>query len=137
MDKDQIGRAIGIVKHTLSITNVHEDKVQITVNVDFRTASDVDIKTWLTSNRVIAGQRPWRSLSKDELEALNDQTFIAQNIGQKVKSREEQLVTLENGFISAGVDAAKAKLLAMTAMDNPELLEIKQAPSINNFNNNE
>lgn len=131
MDKDILGKAIGIVKHTLSITNNHDDKVQITISVDFKTASDIDIKTWLTSNRVIAGQRPWRALSKDELTALNDTTFIAQNIGQKVKSREEQLTSLENGFISAGVNAAKAELLAMTALDNPELLEIKQAPTDN------
>ena len=96
--EDKIGQLIGVVDHTFSITNSHDDKVQVAVKVDFSTASDADIKTWLTSNRIIAGQRPWRSLSKDALTKLNGSTFIAQNIGQKVKSYEETKAEAINAF---------------------------------------
>ena len=84
-----IGKMIGAVKHTFSVTNDREEKAQLTISIDFKTASDEDIKGWLVSNRIIAGQRPWRKLSKAELTKLDGTTFIAQNIGQKVKSAEE------------------------------------------------
>ena len=87
--KPTIGQLLGIASHTFSITNDRDDKVQLTVNVDFRTASDTDCRIWEVSNRIIAGQRPWRSLTKAELEKMNGSTFIAQNIGKKVKPYEE------------------------------------------------
>jgi hypothetical protein len=106
-----LGRAIGKVSHSFNITNSNDEKVSLTVAVDFSTASDQDIKSWLVSNRIIAGQRPWRALSKVELEALNGKTFIAQNIGQKVKSREEQIQALQ----AAGLP----RKLAEFSVDNP------------------
>lgn len=84
-----IGKVVGTVKHTFSITNDRDEKVQLTVSINFDTAKDEDIKGWLVSNRIIAGQRPWRKLSKAELLKLDGTVFIAQNIGQKVKSAEE------------------------------------------------
>jgi len=107
-----IGKNIGIVEHTFSITNDATDKVQLRVKIDFSTASDVDIKSWLVSNRVIAGQRSWRALSKTELEDLQDQTFVAQHIGRKVKSREERIQEL--------VTAGLPRKLAEFSIDNPE-----------------
>lgn len=97
---NEIGKIIGKVVHTLSITNDQEDKVQITVGIDFSNSSDTDIKSWLISNRVIAGQRPWRSLPKAELEKLNNKTFAASTIGQKVKSFEEVKKGAESAFDS-------------------------------------
>ena len=84
-----IGQSIGVLSHTFSITNDAGDKVQVSIKLDCSTATDDDVRGWITSNRIIAGQRPWRSLSKAELEELRDVTFIAQNIGQKVKSKEQ------------------------------------------------
>ena len=110
--ENTIGATIGIVKHTFSIKNDAGDKVQLTIEVDFNTASDTDIKAWLVSNRVIAGQRPLRTLSKEELENLNHTTFIAQDIGRKVKSREEQIQTL----VSAGL----SEKLARFKLDSPD-----------------
>ena len=107
-----IGQAIGVVEHSFNITNDAKEKVQLRVKIDFTTASDNDIKGWLTSNRVIAGQRPWRSLSKEELQELDGQTFIAQSIGQKVKSREEKVQAL--------VNAGLPRELAEFSVDNPE-----------------
>lgn len=120
-----IGTNIGIVQHTLSITNDRDEKAQITIKVDFSTATDNDIKSWLVSNRVIAGQRPWRKLSLVELKELNGQTFIAQDIGKKVKSRQEQIDQFKTAFVSAGIPLDKALELAMAAVDNPQLLNVK------------
>ena len=106
-----IGQTIGIISHTFSITNDHDDKVQLSVRLDCRTASDDEIKGWITSNRIIAGQRPWRSLSKDELLELNGTTFIAQNIGQKVKSKEQI------------VQEGKAAIAQMSKEDQKAFLE--------------
>jgi hypothetical protein len=111
MEKNIIGQAIGVVEHTFSITNDNKDKVQLTVKIDFSTASDIDIKSWLVSNRVIAGQRSWRALSKVELEDLQGQTFVAQHIGRKVKSREERIQEL--------VTAGLPRKLAEFSIDNP------------------
>jgi hypothetical protein len=106
-----IGKAIGIVEHSFNITNDAKDKVQLRVKIDFSTASDADIKSWLVSNRVIAGQRSWRALSKVELEDLQGQTFVAQHIGRKVKSREERIQEL--------VTAGLPRKLAEFSIDNP------------------
>ena len=110
--ENTIGATIGTVKHTFSVKNDAGDKVQLTIKVDFNTASDTDIKAWLVSNRVIAGQRPLRTLSKEELKNLNHTTFIAQDIGKKVKSREEQVQEL--------VNAGLPKYLAEFKLNNPE-----------------
>jgi hypothetical protein len=95
---DTIGSRIGVVGHTLSITNVKDEKVQLNIKIDYSTATDTDIKSWLNSNRVIAGQRPWRSLTADELKAMDGMTFNATTIGQKVKSLRESTSALLNQF---------------------------------------
>lgn len=122
-----IGQLVGVIDHTFNITNDKDEKVQVAVKIDFRTASNSDIKTWLTSNRIIAGQRPWRALSAAELKALNDTTFIAQNIGQKVRSRAEQVNDLKSTFMKSGIEEKKAEQLAITAIDNPDLLTVKES----------
>ena len=106
-----IGQTLGIISHTFSITNDAGDKVQLTAKLDCRTATDNDIKGWITSNRIIAGQRPWRSLSKNELLELNNTTFVAQNIGQKVKSKEQI------------VQEGKAAIAQMSKEDQKAFLE--------------
>lgn len=119
-NNQSLGEMIGSVSHTFSITNDAKDKVRLTIEVDFSTASDVDIKGWLVSNRVIAGQRPWRKLSKEGLKDLDGEVFVAQSIGQKVKSRTEKAQDL----INAGIP----KDLAGFAVDNPaKFKEIMEA----------
>lgn len=109
---NQIGSIIGKVRHSFSITNDAKEKVNLSIIVDFTSTSDTDIMSWLCSNRVIAGQRPWRSLSLDELYDLDDTTFIAQRIGQKVKSRSEKVAELESLGLPSKV--------AITAVDDPK-----------------
>ena len=121
---NMLGSRIGVVGHSFSITNDQGDKVQLSIKIDFSTSSDQDIKTWLVSNRIISGQRPWRALSKDELVKLNDTTFMADSIGQKIKSLQETTTALLNqfngktrdeiieSFTAVGVPLEKAKLLA-------------------------
>ena len=118
-----IGQSIGIVDHSFSITNDHGDKVTVSAKVDFSTATDQDIKGWVISNRIIAGQRPWRALSKSELEGLKDQTFLAQNIGRKVKSEEEVMAELE-AMAKTNPDRAKEllmKIVALSAEDDKDV----------------
>jgi hypothetical protein len=112
---NQLGQIIGKVRHNGSTTNDNKEKVQLSIIIDFSTASDSDIISWLCSNRFIAGQRPWRSLSAQELEALNGQTFRASSIGQKVKSRQEKVDELT----SLGLPSN----LAQASVDDPEKYE--------------
>jgi hypothetical protein len=112
MEKNTIGKAIGIVSKTLKISQYKGGpSAQVTVKIDFSTATDENVRQWLASDRVIAGQRAWRSLSIEEIKALDGQTFAAQNIGRKVKSREERIQELE----AAGLP----RKLAEFSIDNP------------------
>ena len=113
LTKQTIGQMIGVVPHSFKITNDAGDVVEkIEIKIDFSTCMDSDIKAWVCSNRVIAGQRPWRALSKEELEGLKGETFMANDIGKKVKSREERVAE----HMSAGLP----RKLAQFAVDNPE-----------------
>lgn len=111
--ENRLGKMIGMVKTTCKTTiSGGGASVTNTIFVDFSTASDSDIKGWLASNRVIAGQRPWKGMEEEELKALDGQTFVAQNIGTKVKSRKEQIQAL----VAAGLPEE----LAVFSIDNPE-----------------
>ena len=119
-----LGQRIGEVSKACKVTNAKGEAVTINVNIDFSASTDTDIRSWLASDRIIAGQRPWRALSKSELEALDGQTFSANTIGTKVKSREEQIASLIVTFTNAGLTHAKALELAEAAMNNPESLTV-------------
>ena len=106
-----LGQVIGKIKHTGSVKNDNGDKYQMTVTIDFTTASDIDVRSWLCANRFIAGQRPWRALSLDELRELDGQTFVATEIGRKVKSRTERIA----GYTSMGLPES----MAIIAVDQP------------------
>ena len=67
---NQIGSIIGKVRHSFSITNDNKEKVNLSIIVDFTSTPDSDITNWLCSNRVIAGQRPWRSLVRSRTEPM-------------------------------------------------------------------
>ncbi len=106
-----LGQQIKTKHHTFSIKNDAGEKVQLSVWIDFTTATDLDITGWLISNRIIAGQRPWRALSMDELKALDGVTILATEIGRKVKSRAEKIAT----YTSMGLTDA----FAIMAVDQP------------------
>ena len=107
-----IGQIIGVVKHNLDITLDSGAKTNARIDVDFTSASDTDIKSWLCSNRVISGQRAWRKMSLNEFHDIVDrQTFAASSIGQKVKTRAEKVAV----YTSMGLPANLAEL----AVDNP------------------
>jgi hypothetical protein len=122
--KKTIGMRVGIVAKTCKVTNEEGDAVTITVNVDFSTATDTDIKNWLTADRIIAGQRPWRKLSRDEIIDMNGQTFNAASIGMKVRSKAEQRQDMINVFVASGVPIEQATALAEAAINNPASLKI-------------
>lgn len=106
-----LGQIIGKVRHTFSITNDAGDKVQLAIWIDYSTATNTDVIGWVVSNRVIAGQRPWRALSKGELEALDNTTIMATEIGRKVKSRAEKIAT----YMATGL----TEDFAIMALDEP------------------
>jgi len=92
MDNEiKIGELIGKVVDNFSITNDEGDKVQLKITFDYSTASNVDIVSWLNGNRRIAGQRPWRAMSKGELEELNGTTILATEAGKKIKTKAEKV----------------------------------------------
>jgi len=109
---EKLGVMIGVVKTTCKTTIPGGASITNTIRIDFSTSSDSDIKNWLASNRVIAGQRPWKGLSEEELSELDGKTFVAQSIGTKVKTRAEQIQAL----VSAGLPEELAKF----SIDNPE-----------------
>lgn len=107
-----LGQLIGKVVQNFSIKGDAGWSTQGSITIDFTTCTDAEIKSWLASNRVIAGQRPWRSLSSAEFsETINGKVFLAQNIGQKVKSRSEQVAVYTN----MGLPTALAEM----AVDDP------------------
>ena len=110
-----LGQQIGRVGHVFSVTNDAGEKIQLDIVIDFSLASNADIKGWLASNRVIAGQRPWRALSAKEIKALNYEVFLANDVGKKIKSREERMAI----YTTAGFPED----LAALAVDRPDLLQ--------------
>ena len=106
-----LGQTIGTIKHTFSNTNDAGEKCQLTVGINFAGASDIDIKAWLCSNRVIAFARPLSKLTLDEMSEMDGKTLDANSIGQKVKSRSEQLQALT----AIGIP----EKLAVVALDDP------------------
>ena len=112
MDNVTLGQTIGVVKHNLDITLDNGTKANAQVHIDFTNVTDTDIKSWLSSNRVISGQRAWRKMSLDEFtNDVDGQTFQAGTIGQKVKTRAEKLAV----YTSMGLPPD----LANIAVDDP------------------
>ena len=110
---NEIGMLIGKVSHAFNITpHGTKEKTSLSVTIDFTTASDTDIKSWLASDRTIAMQRPMRSLSSDEILVNYDgQTILATDVGKSIKSRAERIAELVN----VGLPEDVAEL----AIDNP------------------
>jgi len=88
-----LGQIIGKVEHAFSIKNDAKEQVQLKITLDFSTATDSQVKSWLSSNRTIAGQRVWRAMSATEIKKLDGTTFDAASIGRKVQSDEEKFRT--------------------------------------------
>ena len=88
---NEIGRLIGKAVDNFSITNDNGDKVQLKVDFDYTTSSDIEITSWLNGNRRIALQRPARAMSRDELEGMNNTVIIAVDAGKKVKTKAERI----------------------------------------------
>jgi len=101
-----LGQTIGIVKHSCSITNNSNEKTSITIGIDFTNSSDSDIRSWLVGNRIIAFQRPTRSLSLDEIQALDGTTIAASDAGVKIKSRSEKIASYVNAGIPENIASA-------------------------------
>lgn len=109
---NEIGKAIGKVTHSFGITGDTGWKSKATIEIDFSGVSDADIKSWLASNRIIAGQRVWRAMDLEEFESsVNGQVHTASDIGKKVKTKAEKVSAL----MAIGLPEDLAKL----AVDNP------------------
>ena len=118
---NSLGQMIGIIRDSFSITNNRGNTTSITINWDFSTSTDNDIKSWLAGNRRIAFQRPSRALSIDEINALDGSTVMASNAGKKTMSRSERI----DNLVNAGIPLKLAEI----AVDNPSLLETINVPS--------
>ena len=88
---NEIGRLIGRAVDNFSITNDNGDKVQLKIEFDYTTSSDIEIISWLNGNRRIALQRPARAMSEDELRSINNTVIIATDAGKKVKTKAERI----------------------------------------------
>lgn len=119
MEEQTLGQRIGVVSHTLSVTNTKDENVTITIKVDYSTASNVEIISWLNSNRGIAFQRPTRLLSKDEISNLSGNMFNAVTIGSKAKSVAEITTNMLNVY------AGKSKVEVIEMLMKSGLNEIK------------
>ena len=93
MENKSIGALIGKVKHTCSTKNDAGDRVQTTITIDFTNCSDTELRSWLVSNRVIAGQRVWRTYTKEKIEKdVDGSTIDAQIIGRKDAKTPDEIV---------------------------------------------
>jgi hypothetical protein len=122
---DIIGKTIGVVDWTFNVTNDNDVEVKnVKVKIDFRSCPDTDITSWLCANRAIALQRPLRKLKADSIRELSGNIIIrAENAGQKIVSRNEQITEAKKTFLAAGIDDAQATEYATKLVDNPELAE--------------
>ena len=123
---NELGMLVGVITDNFAVKNDAGDTVQLHVKYDFSTASDEDIKSWLCGNRRIAMQRPLRKLSAEEITNLNGVTILAQDAGKKVKSKEDQIQEFVNAFVGQGIDPEMARKLATAAVENPQLLTMKE-----------
>jgi len=108
-----LGAAIGLVQHTFKTTLADgETSVTVKLGFDFTSATDADIKSWLVSNRIIAFQRPARLLTASELGALDGQTIIATNAGQKIQSKHAKITSAIATLRALGETSAADELEA-------------------------
>ena len=119
MEHKTLGQMLGVIRHAHSVTNDAGDKVSMTINIDCNSATDNEVKSWVASNRIIAAQRSWRALDKTELTELDNRTFIANQIGRKVKSRAEQIAV----YVNMGLTTALAEI----AVDDPTRFQTAMA----------
>ena len=115
--KQTLGQLIGILTDNFSITSDDKTAIKLAMRLkyDFTMASDDQIKQWLCADRRIAFSRPNRSLSRDELVALNDTVIQAGSAGCKTKSRNEHIEMIMN---TLGCSRAQAEY----ALDNVDML---------------
>lgn len=106
-----LGKAIGITVDNFSVTNNAGVSTKIRVNIDYSSVSDTDIRSWLNGNRRISLQRVLRSMTTAEIDALDGTTFMAETIGQKVKSDEQVKAEYMARFNTAS-DSDKARMIA-------------------------
>ena len=106
-----LGKAIGITVDNFSVTNNAGVSTKIRVNIDYSGVSDTDIRSWLNGNRRIPLQRVLRSMTSAEIDALDGTTFMAETIGQKVKSDEQVKAEYMARFNTAS-DSDKARMIA-------------------------
>ena len=120
-----LGQSIGIIRDSFSITNNRGNTTSITIQWDFSTSTDNDIKSWLAGNRRIAFQRPSRALSIDEINELDGSTVMASNAGKKTMSRSERIENM------MAMNPSMTVKMAEYALDNPtkwaEMMELVMA----------
>lgn len=109
---NELGKMIGKVVHSCSTKGDLGWKRTTSITIDFSLVPDSEITSWLCSNRVIAGQRAWRSMAEDEfMNNVHESTIPALEIGKKVKTRQERI----DALTAIGLPDD----LAAMAVDNP------------------
>lgn len=105
-----LGKSIGLVFHTFKTTLDNGDSATVKIGFDFTSASDLEIQSWLVSNRVIAFQRPARMLTASELKALDGSTIVATSAGQKIQSKHAKITSAIATLRALGETAAADEL---------------------------
>lgn len=102
---------------TRDVTNHNGETISVTFTVDFSTASEEEKAKWALSNRVIAAQKAWRPLSRDDIVAnVHGKTFDARFIGRSIQTREKRI---EQTMATMGV----SRKIARYIVDSPDKLE--------------
>ena len=92
--ENTIGKLIGKIVDTFSVTNTNGVPVTLRVTWDCSSASDNDIRSWIAGNRRIAFARPARSLSATELQKCDNTVVMAIDAGKKPINDETVIAAL-------------------------------------------
>ena len=94
MENNTIGKLIGKIVDTFSVTNTNGAPVTLRVTWDCSSASDNDIRSWIAGNRRIAFARPARALSATELQKCDNTVVMAVDAGKKPVNDETVIAAL-------------------------------------------
>ncbi len=117
-----LGKTIGVISHSLKITNSVKDIVTIGVEFDYSTMDDQAIKNLIVRSTTIDFQRPTRLLSASEIKSLNGTVVIAQNAGRKVQSASE--IKAQTVALLAGMSKNDRLTYLQEMMDKLDIDEV-------------
>lgn len=120
----ELGQLIGKQTKSFGIKNDAKESVNLTVTFDFSTTPNHEVIDLILAKTVVKFQNNGgrRQLTRAGLLELDGITVMATDAGKKVKTREEQIMTIANTFMATGIPEEKARKLAEVMVDSPEIL---------------